>query len=91
MNSLINKEFLEKNCFEEAKIGCGYFPWCYEDKECIICVALWTDSCRCYIAATNYLTNESLTLEHKSMNKLTKNDFKRVMDFLDIKLDFDYE
>lgn len=91
MNDFINDDFLEKNYFEKDKIGCGYFPWRYEDKKYAIVVATWTETGHCYIYANNYETNESMTLEHKSMNKLTKRDFKRVIDFLDINLEFDYE
>lgn len=91
MNDLLDKEFLEKNYFVQDKIGCGYFPWRYEDKTCAIVVATRTDTCSCFVYATNHSTHETITLEHRAMDKLSKNDFKRVMEFLNINLYFDYE
>ena len=91
MNRQINDEFLTKNLFEKDKIGCGYFPWRYEDKDASICISPWCEGGKCFIFGENRNTKESIHLERPTMYRLTRNDLKRVVDFLGIKLDFDYE
>lgn len=81
MDSYIDNEFLENNCFEKAKIGCCYYPWFYDDKRYSIEIATWTDIGGIYISVKNYETKESMTFE-KKVGKLTQEDLHRCILFM---------
>ena len=86
----IDKEFLENNLFEQDTIGAGSFPWRYIDKDCVIVVDYSPCGSSPCIFACNYKTGENVQFAREHIRIIFQEDFKRIMEFLDINLDFKY-
>lgn len=88
---LITDDFLKKNLFEQAKIGCGYFPWYFSVKDYEIYIAPRTDSLRSIISVSNYTTKNNLTLEYRAPNRPLKSDLQWMLEKMGIEDEFDYK
>lgn len=89
MDIYIDNEFLENNCFEKEKIGCGYYPWNYYGKRYSVEIATWTDRGYAYISVKNHENRESITFE-KRVGKLTQDDLHRLILFIGVPDEFEY-
>lgn len=87
---IIDKEFLENNLFEEAKIGAGSFPWHYEvPKKYRVTIDQWNEHGVGVLYIINHETHQELKFSAEP--KLTKEDLHRCILFMGVPDEFDYE